>query len=98
MDKSYGFSHTFRVGKMFDLKVLKEITGKPDWRNLQFARWIFGDTNLLVIGDIKPSHSFTLTSREVLNPHQTKGEITQLKVNGFSPLKFGEKGGYSTPQ
>ncbi len=30
MDKSYGFSHTFRVGKMFDLKVLKEITGKPD--------------------------------------------------------------------
>jgi len=52
----------------------------------------------LVIGDIKPSHSFTLTSREVLNPHQTKGEITQLKVNGFSPLKFGENGGYSTPQ
>ena len=32
MDKSYGFSHTFRVGKMFDLRGLKEKTGKPDRR------------------------------------------------------------------
>ena len=56
------------------------------------------DTNLFVISDIKPSPSFTLTSREVFNPHKTRGEFTQLKVNEFSPLKFGEKGGYSTPQ
>ena len=56
------------------------------------------DTNLFVISDIKPSPSFTLTSREVFNPHKTRGEFTQLKVNGFSPLKFGEKWGYSTPQ
>jgi len=33
----------------------------------------FGDTNLLVIDDIKPSHSITLTSREVLTPHQKEG-------------------------
>ena len=83
------YSHTMSYKRIGPVPSLKEAskTGQKD-----------RDTNLFVISDIKPSPSFTLTSREVFNPHKTRGEFTQLKVNEFSPLKFGENGGYSTPQ
>ena len=54
------------------------------------------DTNLLVIGDIKPSHSFTLTSRAVFTALKRGGSFTKGIVNVFSPPKYGEKRGYST--